>query len=214
MTSAGRLSEEVFEELLLRGSEIWRDFTASRGGRFTLVIPADQRDARAALEEQSACASSFLELGSGAGVITILADLLGFDAYGIEIEPGLVEASQDLAEHLGSGATFVEGSFVPVEFRDEVELLSGDFVTVSEGADAYDELGLTLRDFDLVYGYPWPGEEDWMVELVRREAGPDTSLMMYSVADGFQVTPARAQQKARPGSKGADPFVRGMGKLS
>ena len=133
MPSAGRLSEDVFEELLLLGSEIWRDFTARRGGVFTLVIPADHRDARVALEEQCTRASTFLELGSGPGVITILADLLGFDAYGIEIEPKLVEASRDLAERLGSGATFVEGSFVPLEFRDEIELLDADFLTVSEG---------------------------------------------------------------------------------
>ena len=191
MPSTGRLSADVFEELLLRGSEIWRDFTARRSGSFTRVIPADHRDARVALEEQRSRASSFLELGSGTGVITILADLLGFDAYGIEIEPRLVEASKDLAERFGSGATFVEGSFVPLEFRDEIELLDADFLTVSEGNDAYGELGLTIADFDLVYGYPWPGEEDWLAELVHREAGPTTSLMTYSVTDGFQVSPAR-----------------------
>ncbi len=78
-----------------------------------------------------------------------------------------------------------------MEFRDEIELLSADFLTISEGLDAYEQLGLTIADFDLVYGYPWPGEEDWLAELVHREAGPTTSLMMYSVTDGFRVTPAR-----------------------
>ena len=35
-------------------------------------------------------AVSFLEWGSGTGVITIMADMLGFEAYGIEINPALV----------------------------------------------------------------------------------------------------------------------------
>lgn len=181
---------EPFGTLARLGDEGWRDFRASAGSVFHRLIPADVHEAYAALSGLAGTAGSFLELGSGLGVITIMADLLGFEAYGIEIEPELVTLSEDLATGLSSSATFVEGSFVPPDYRDEVTLLDGDFLTITEGADAYADLGLELADFDLVYAYPWPGEESWMDELVARYAGPRTRLLTYSPSEGFTVASA------------------------
>jgi hypothetical protein len=175
------------DEVLRLGAEAWRDFCAERAGEFHRVIPADHALAIEVLREQRAHANTFLELGSATGVIAILADLLGFEAYGVEIEPTLVEVAERLAEEVGSGATFVEGSFVPTEYRDEVDLLESEYLTPTEGADAYGEMGLEIADFDLVYAYPWPGEEDWLIEMVRRFGGPRTSLMIYTVRDGFEI---------------------------
>jgi SAM-dependent methyltransferase len=175
------------DELLRWGAEAWRDFLAGRGGVFHGFIPADHRGAYEALLARRGDAHSVLELGSGVGLITILADLLGFDAYGIELDPELFGISLDLAQRAGSGATFVEGSFVPPDWRDEISLLDPDFLTPTEGADAYDELGWDMSNFDLVYAYPWPGEEDWIEALVRAHAGPHTRLLTYSGTDGFAV---------------------------
>lgn len=180
-------SEQALDHLLRRGTELWRDFLAGRGSLFHGFIPADHRGAHEVLARERDRAHSFLELGSGIGVITILADRLGFDAYGIEIEPELFETSRELNEEVGAGATFALGSFVPEHFRDEVSLLDADFHTPTEGADGYEELGMDLGSFDLVYAYPWPGQEEWMEELVRREAGPHTRFMTYSVSEGFEV---------------------------
>lgn len=175
------------DEILRLGSEAWRDFCAERSGEFHRVIPADHALAIDVLRDLRERNNTFLELGSATGVITILADLLGYEAYGIEIEPSLVETAERLAEEVGSGAQFVEGSFVPPSYRDEVDLLESDYLTPTEGLDAYDEMGLEIADFDLVYAYPWPGEEDWLVEMVRRFGGPRTTLMIYTVRDGFEV---------------------------
>lgn len=181
------ISDDVLRPLLRDGAEAWRDFLASRGKLFHGFIPADAQGALEALMPLRDECQSFLELGSGIGLITILADLLGFEAYGIEIVPELWDTSVRLAEDHGSNATFVEGSFVPTDFRGEIDLLDADFHTVTEGADGYEELGMELCDFDLVYGYPWPGEEDWMTELVRSGAGPHTRMLRYSVSDGYEV---------------------------
>ncbi|MFT5049116.1 MAG: hypothetical protein ACI8QZ_000506 [Chlamydiales bacterium] len=188
---SGRLTPEMLDGVLRLGAEAWRDFSASAEGRFHRFIPADGALAHEALRGLKSRAHSFLELGSGAGVITILADLMGFDAYGVEIEPELVELAQDLAQRFDSNATFVEGSFVPPDFRDEIELLDGDFLTVTEGADGYEELGLDIADFDLVYAYPWPGEQEWMIELIRSHAGERTEMLMYNVSEGFEVVDLR-----------------------
>lgn len=176
-----------FAQLLRDGAEIWRDYCQRRASEFHRVIPADHAAAIDALAAERSRANTFLELGSATGVITIIADLLGFEAYGIELESELVDISEDLAARVGSGATFVEGSFVPPEYRDEVHLLMSEYETPTEGADAYAEMGLDLADFDLVYAYPWPGEEEWLIELVRRFGGPRTRLMVYTVRDGFEL---------------------------
>ncbi|MEM8712032.1 MAG: hypothetical protein AAGG01_13865 [Planctomycetota bacterium] len=176
-----------FEELLRAGAEVWRDYCNEHAGIFHRVIPADHALAIEVLRDERERAHTFLELGSATGVITILADLLGFEAYGIEIEPTLVETAERLAEDLDSAATFVEGSFVPPDYQDEVDLLESDYLTPTEGANAYADMGLDLADFDLVYAYPWPGEEDWLIEMVRRFGGPRTRLMIYTVRDGYEI---------------------------
>lgn len=191
MSDAPGPAPERLEHLLRRGSELWRDFLAGRGGLFHGFIPADHRGAHEALLAERPRCHSFLELGSGIGLITVLAALQGYDAYGIEIDSELVAIARDLDAEFGAGSTFAQGSFVPSGYRDEVSLLDADFLTVTEGADAYEELGLELDSFDLVYVYPWPGEEEWAEELVRRCAGPHTRLMTYAVDEGFVVRDAR-----------------------
>ena len=62
-------------------------------------------------------ASTFIELGSGHGVITIMADLLGFDAAGIELDASLVAVARDLAKRYESKARFVAGSYMPLGYR-------------------------------------------------------------------------------------------------
>ncbi|MDA1265702.1 MAG: hypothetical protein O2816_11540, partial [Planctomycetota bacterium] len=86
------------DHLLRRGAELWRDFLANRGGLFHGFIPADHRSAHDRLVLEGGRHDSFLELGSGIGLITILADLCGYDAYGIEIDPELYELSYALNE--------------------------------------------------------------------------------------------------------------------
>ncbi|MFT7671037.1 MAG: SAM-dependent methyltransferase [Planctomycetota bacterium] len=181
------LTDEFAGELILRAAAAWETFTQSNQG-FQRFIPADYPGALMELRRLKEGADTFLELGSGVGLITVMADLLGYDSYGIEIHPALMDESLKLADFGRSRATFAEGSFVPVDYRDQVDLLSGDFLTVTEGADAYEEIGMQLPDFDLVYAYPWPGEEDWLHELIRAHAGPSTQLMTYSVSEGFQLS--------------------------
>ena len=60
----------------------------------------------------------FLEWGSASGVITIMADFLGFQACGIELEGELVEIAEALAARYDSKARFVEGSFLSEVSQD------------------------------------------------------------------------------------------------
>jgi predicted O-methyltransferase YrrM len=176
--------------LLAAADEVAERFRASARGRHHLFVPCDYAGALEQLRALRSRATTFVEFGSGAGVVTILADWLGYEAYGIELEPALVAAADELAERFGSQATFVEGSFVPLDYQDEVANLSSDRLTPTDGASAFDELGMDLTDFDLIYAYPWPGDEDWLRDLVRRHARRDALLLTYDAQEGFRTVVA------------------------
>lgn len=185
------VSDAWLRELLAASDELWEAFRARTTNRYHLVIPCDVLAARPVLAGLRSRASTFLELGSATGAVTLLASRLGYEACGIEIEPWLLERSQELAERFAPEATLVEGTFVPEAFRDEVELLSAERLTPAEGACGYDALGLELDDFDLIYAYPWPGEEEWLLEMVRRHARPDALLLTYDASEGYRLFHAR-----------------------
>ncbi len=188
MSELPSIRPQAIDALLRAGDEAWQELQRRTGPRHHLFVPCDQRDAYEALRRLRPRAATFLELGSAAGVVTILADMLGYEACGIEIDPWLVQKSIELAEQFGSQATFAEGSFVPEAYRDAIEDLADDRLTVTEGRSAFEELGLEMTDFDLVFAYPWPGEEDWLHTLVARHARPGAILLTYDSRDGFLET--------------------------
>jgi hypothetical protein len=55
---------------------------------------------------------SFCEWGSGLGVVTGMAEILGFRASGIEIDATLAEQSRELLNRHGLQATIVTGSYL------------------------------------------------------------------------------------------------------
>lgn len=178
----------TLDRLIREGADAWEEYRAHAKDRHQLFIPCDHHGAHEALGDLRSRALTFVELGSGAGIVTIMADLLGFEAYGIEIDPWLVDRSIGLAEQFDSAAIFTEGTFVPPSYQDEIEHLSGDYLTPTNGSYAFDELGLYLSDFDLVFAYQWPGDEDWLSELIRRHARANAILLTYDACEGFQVT--------------------------
>jgi hypothetical protein len=121
----------------------------------------------------------FLEWGSATGVITIMADLLGFEACGIEIDPELVALARNLARRFDSGARFATGSFLPAGYEWASETGDRRLGTIGEGVPGYQELQRPLEDFDLVYGYPWSGEEPVMRDVMLRCGGPRARLLLH-----------------------------------
>ena len=136
---------------------------------------------------QNRCAT-FLEWGSGLGVVTIMAAHLGFDAYGIEIEPELVEHARELADRYHSTAKFGCGSFVPGEYRERSSSGEEFHRTICDAVPAYDELDMELRDFDLVYGYPWPEEHLVFRSIMRHYGAPRAILVCYDAREGISTT--------------------------
>ncbi len=136
--------------------------------RVTGFVPSDfvtvYHALRAITEANLARGTSLCEWGSGFGVVASLSAMLGFKVCGIEIERGLVDASRTLADDFGLPVEFVHGSFVPSGAEAYAEATYVDnnaeyFWLVTDADAAYAELRLDPDDFDVVFAYPWPGEE-------------------------------------------------------
>ena len=121
----------------------------------------------------------FCEWGSGFGVVAGLAALEGFDSSGIEIERDLVEHAEGLAADHGLDLAFAHGSFIP-ESAEHLADVHDDLATLARGVgDGYEELGQDPEDFDLIYAYPWPGEEAVVESIFDAVAASGALLLTY-----------------------------------
>lgn len=81
----------------------------------------------------------FCEWGSGMGIATGLAELLGFQAHGIEIDPALAAASRQLLADCGLQATIETGDFLVCDYQADVYFAYcwfGDMESVRQRFDA------------------------------------------------------------------------------
>ena len=179
---------ERLDWVCAEGRTLWTrfDVEVSRQ-RWHPFVPAETGPLLRALIGLRGGGRRFLEWGSGMGVITIMADLLGFEACGIELDAALVEVARDLARRAGSGARFAAGSFIPAGYEWKPEDGDGRMGTIGDGAPAYEEIGRPLEEFDLVYVFPWPGEEPLMLDLMRRRGGAGARLLMNGSSRGLEL---------------------------
>jgi predicted O-methyltransferase YrrM len=129
----------------------------------------------------------FVEWGSGIGAVTCLAVLAGYNAYGIEIEPALVAIAEDLAHDHDIDTQFALGSFVPHGAEPHLDWTGGVTWLSTSGPDGYAELELDPDDFDIIFAYPWPGEEKVIFDLFEDCAAVGTLLLTYHGQEGLQL---------------------------
>lgn len=172
-------------ELFAEAGQIWTD--NQNDFHFRDFIAADYDRVYQALSMLSDQAETFLEWGSGLGIITSTAGLLGYQAYGIEIDPKLVRRSQELAEKYDTRAEFSFGSFVPDDYQWTGEFEDEFFRTILDDRDGYGDLDMELRDFDLVYGFPWPGERLFFLDIMKKFGRTGALFMTYDVREGICV---------------------------
>ena len=167
------------ETLLHEGWEIFDRFDRDvRQKGFHPFVAADYERVLQALLPLRAPGLKFLEWGSATGVVTIMADLLGFEAYGIELDPQLVGVARELAERFDSRAQFAVGSFLPMGYTWRPPGGDARLGTIGYGASAYPTLGHPLEDFDLVFAYPWDGEAPMMLDLMRAYGNRNARLLV------------------------------------
>ena len=164
-------------------------YEAGLGLRYPKYVPSDPAVVHAAIaflkKEGLLRGEVFCEWGSGFGVATGIAALLGMTAYGIEIEDELVDRSLRLAEANNITMEILQTDYLPEGF-DESEgvggkdLISPESRTTRGGVihpPEYD--GLDPETVDLFFVYPWPGQEKMMMDLFEAVASHGAILLLY-----------------------------------
>lgn len=181
------------------GWEMWDAFSDGDTERpFHPFVAADYDVVRAALWPYRGRSLRFLEWGSATGVITVMADLIGFDAFGIELDSDLVQSARALAQRFESGATFAHGSFLPDGYRWRAPDGDSRTGTVGTGRSGYQVLNRPLDDFDVVFGYPWDGEASMMHDLMGQYGRPDALLLLHGAGTGVRAYRAGREITSEP----------------
>jgi hypothetical protein len=175
--------------LWIEAQEIWDRCQDERP--FRAFVAADYEEVYRALARLQGRLTTVLEWGSGLGVVTIMASNLGFEAYGIESEPHLVDLSRTLAHKYGPGARFVTGSFIPREYQWNPKTADEAFRSDVDAEPAYEDLDMELRDFELVYAFPWPDEQLLCRDILRQCARKNTLFLTYEAREGCLLSRVR-----------------------
>jgi hypothetical protein len=189
-----RLPEPVASYLEQMAPQV-EHYRSKTPGGFRGFVPSDYVGFYSALshvvDQRLACGNSFCEWGSGLGVSTCLAGMLGFEAAGIEIDGRLVRAAEQFVEEFDLDADFAHGSFLPNGVDDLIDSAfaenQGEISMIIDADDAYDQLGKELDEFDIVFCFPWPTDEDVTAEIFERFASVGAILMTFDEAEGYQV---------------------------
>ncbi len=129
-------------------------------------------------DTQPLMGNRFLEWGCGFAVVASIASRLGFDAIGIESEQELLDQGEETVRQWDASVELIHGNFLP----RGAESLAEDPTLPSLGhavPSAYDQLGLDLDDFSIVYAYPWPGEDDFHEAVFERFAATGALLLLF-----------------------------------
>ena len=154
---------------------------------FESYASADYAAVYHSLKALSNSANTFLEFGSGLGVVTIMASHLGFDAYGIEAKESLVDIAEEYAKKYAPESKFAVGSFIPDEFHWDPSAGHESVRTFVDVPSAYRELDLQLSDFDLIYAYPWPTEHELYDQVVDSFARSGAKYLTYDAREGIEL---------------------------
>ena len=139
------------------------------------------------LQNHMLTGNRFLEYGSGFGAVTILAAIHGMEASGIEIESVLVAEAEKLGQALKVDASFYCGSFVPRGIEGYSDLAVGiEHVDTSED-DVYEQIGFQMDEFDLVFAFPWPGEDEFFESVFEKTAAEGALIMTYNGIEGIHL---------------------------
>jgi hypothetical protein len=196
-----RVSDQV-ARLIATYSRSWERFFVDNANQAPRFVPSVPERVWAVLAEVTARqlppTRVFCEWGSGFGTATCLAALLGYEAYGLEIDEELVRRSRALAQRLGIPVRMLCTSFFPAgdaaSAGDDGAALvtpasvSAHHATAETRAPLrYAGMESTIADIGLFFAYPWPEERALMRQLFEAVARVGALLVVYHTDTDFRV---------------------------
>jgi hypothetical protein len=115
----------------------------------------------------------------------------GFHANGIEIDEALVQAAEEIAEVFELDVDYALGSFLPEGADDLIDEAFGEndgsISMVTQPDIAYDQLGRGLEEFDVIFCFPWPTDEELTARIFDRFASSGAILLTYDETEGYSI---------------------------
>jgi hypothetical protein len=175
--------------LIATCSRGWERFFADNDDQAPRFVPSVPEIVFAALKEVTdqhlPPNRVFCEWGSGFATATCMAALLGYKAYGLEIEAELVSLSRAIARRLRIPAEIICTSmfpkgYGPVSGVGGAELVQPESVGHHHrGSLRYHGMDIDIADIGLFFAYPWPEERELMQELFDAVAAAEAILIAY-----------------------------------
>jgi hypothetical protein len=196
-----RVSDHV-ARLIATCSRGWERFFAEHADQAPRFVPSVPERVFAVLAEvttrQLPPTRVFCEWGSGFGTATCLAALLGYEAYGLEIDEELVRRSRASARRLGIRVTMLCTSFLPAGYAasargDRATLVTPEAVCAhhdtaeARGPLRYDGMAIAIADIGLFFAYPWPEERELVRQLFEAVARAGALLVVYHTDTDIRV---------------------------
>lgn len=185
----------LIRELILEANQRVNQFMSDRPkplvGFFPSCFESAYRSLKQIADERLMAGNTFCEWGSGFGVVACMASLLGFDAYGIEIDGELADVSRQLASQFDIPAKFTTGSFIP-EGSDRIidrayADIEGDMMLNPHSDNTYHSMGLDVSDFDLIFAYPWPKDAKVTSKIFEKFASNEALLLTYNGRESMKL---------------------------
>jgi hypothetical protein len=196
-----RVSDHV-ARLIATCSRGWEQFFAEHDDQAPRFVPSVPERVFAVLDEvtrrQLPPTRVFCEWGSGFGTATCLAALLGYEAYGLEIDEELVRRSRAIARRLGIPVQILCTSLLPAGYAasaggDGAALVTPASVrdhpdtAEARGPMRYDGMEIAIADIGVFFVYPWPEERALMRQLFEAVARAGALLVMYHTDTDIRV---------------------------
>ena len=108
-------------------------------------------------------------------------------ASGIEIEQPLVDQANSLADQLQVDADFYCGSFIPRDIDGYANLAAEVQHVDTSAGDVYDQMGVNVDDFDMMFAFPWPGENGFFESVFERTAAQGALFLTYNGIEGIHL---------------------------
>ena len=192
-----KLPEKVNAYLKEANQRIDELFEPERNRKVPRFIPCNDKllyQWLSAIKDSDLCLGKvYCEWGSGYGVGACLAALLGFESYGIEIEPSLIEESRKLAKDSNIPVTIIERDYMPEGFEcyegsGGAELIRPENYTYQDRnglRPSYEGMEADLDEVDIFFIYPWPGEQEFVLEFFQAVAADGALCLIYLGDDEF-----------------------------
>src|SRR6266705_1125011 len=196
-----RVSDPV-ARLIATCSRSWERFFADHDDQAPRFVPSVPERVYAVLEEVTTRklppTRVFCEWGSGFGTATCLAALLGYEAYGLEIDEELVRLTRAIARRLGIRVQMLCTSLFPEGYDAYSGVAGAALVTPASLSDhtdnnedwgplRYDGMEIAIADIGLFFAYPWPEEQALMQQLFDAVALEGAMLVVYHTDKDIRV---------------------------